>query len=32
LESGVTGHGTLGQVENRPGDPAAEHSVTATHP
>jgi len=32
FESGITGHGTLGPVERRPGDPAAEHSVTETHP
>jgi hypothetical protein len=32
LEGGVTGHGTLVPLDRRAGDPAAEHSVTDTHP
>jgi hypothetical protein len=31
LEGGITGHGTLVPLERRPGDPAAEHSVSDTH-
>jgi len=32
FERGVTGQGTLGPLERSPGDPAAEHGVTQTHP
>jgi predicted small lipoprotein YifL len=32
FQGGITGHGTLGPLERPPGDPAAEHSVTETHP
>jgi hypothetical protein len=32
LGRGVTGQGTIGEIERAPGDPAGEHGVPQTHP